>query len=59
MADWEEYCEIISRCMGYDDNEFVEAYADNIDLQTDLVIEDRPVARAIIKLVEELPEGQQ
>lgn len=59
MADWEEHCEIIARAMGYKDMEFIDAYTENIDLQTDLVIEDRPVAKAIIKLVEVLPGGEQ
>jgi hypothetical protein len=59
MADWEEHCEIIGRAMGYHDNEFINAYAENVDLQTDLVIEDRPIAKAVIKLVEDLPKCQQ
>ena len=56
MADWEEWCEIIARCMGYQPMEFINAYADNTKLQSDLVLEDRPVARAIVKLVEPMAE---
>jgi hypothetical protein len=57
MADWEEYAEIIARCMGYEPMEFIKAYHENIDLQTDVVLEDRPVARAIIEFIE-LEPGQ-
>ena len=59
MADWEEWCEIIARCMGYKDMEFINAYADNTKLQSDLVLEDRPVARAIVKLVETIEEDDE
>ena len=59
MADWEEWCEIIARCMDYQPMEFIKAYIDNTKLQSDLVLEDRPVARAIVKLVETLEEGKE
>lgn len=58
MADWEEHAEIIARCMGYKPLEFINAYNANTDLQTDLILEDRPVARAIIKLSESFADGE-
>jgi len=59
MADWEEWCEIIARCMGYKPMEFINAYTANTKLQSDLVLEDRPVARAIVRLVQSLEEGDE
>jgi hypothetical protein len=53
MADFEEYCEIISRCMGYEDFAFIEAYRENQKLQTDAVIEGSPVALAVVRLMEQ------
>ena len=47
MADWAEICEVISRCLGYPDNAFLDAYYKNIDLQTEQAIEASPVAIAI------------
>jgi hypothetical protein len=48
MADWTEYGEIIARCMGYKDKEFLTAYYNNIQLQTEEVLESSPVAIALI-----------
>ena len=39
MADWAEWCEVISRCMGEKDNAFINAYNENINLQIEEVIE--------------------
>ena len=58
MADWEEWCEIIARCMGNKPLEFIDIYKDNTKLQHDLVLEDRPVARALVRLVDSLSEGK-
>jgi len=52
MADFEEYAEIISRCMGNEPGKFIEAYYKNQQLQTEVVIEGSPVAMAIVKLME-------
>ncbi|MFL6421685.1 MAG: hypothetical protein ACJ71P_20080 [Nitrososphaeraceae archaeon] len=54
MADFAEIGEIISRCMGYDNNKFLDAYYRNIDLQVEEAIASNPVANAIIKFMEEL-----
>ena len=40
MADWAEWCEVISRCMGEEDNAFINAYTQNIELQTEEIIAD-------------------
>lgn len=47
MADFAEYGELIGRCLGYSDNEFIRAYFKNIDLQTEEVLESHPVGLAI------------
>jgi phage antirepressor YoqD-like protein len=47
MADWAEIGEVISRCLGYPDNAFLDAYYKNIGLQTEQAIEASPVAIAI------------
>ncbi|ALI34767.1 hypothetical protein NMY3_00555 [Candidatus Nitrosocosmicus oleophilus] len=53
MADFAEYGEIVSRCLGYKDYEFINAYRENIDLQNEELIELHPVAEAVILLMEE------
>jgi hypothetical protein len=56
MADWEEYCEIISRCMGNPDGEFQRVYQENIGVQIDEAIESSPLSQTIIELMsEEIP----
>lgn len=47
MADFAEYGEIISRCMGYNDKEFIKAYYANINLQTEEVLESSVVATTL------------
>ncbi|MGI9009740.1 MAG: hypothetical protein ACR2F1_00950 [Nitrososphaeraceae archaeon] len=51
MADWEEYCEIISRCLGNTEGEFQRVYAENIGVQIDEAIESSPLSQAIIELM--------
>jgi hypothetical protein len=56
MADWEEYCEIISRRMGNPDGEFQRVYQENIGVQIDEAIESSPLSQTIIELMnEEIP----
>jgi hypothetical protein len=45
--------------MGYQPMEFINAYIENTKLQAELVLEDRPVARAIVKLVQSLDEDEE
>jgi hypothetical protein len=52
MADFAETGEIISRCMGYQDNEFLDAYHKNINILTDEAIEAHPVAIVIVRLMQ-------
>jgi hypothetical protein len=48
MADFAETGEIISRCMGYKENRFLDAYYRNINILTEEAIEAHPVATAIV-----------
>lgn len=52
MADFAETCEIISRCLGYPENAFINAYRENIDNQNDEVIEASPIAEALLAFME-------
>lgn len=54
MADYAEWCEMIARCLGYDNNEFIQVYEENILNQNDEVIESSPVADAIILFMDKL-----
>jgi hypothetical protein len=47
MADSAEIGEVISRCLGYPDNAFLDAYYKNIGLQTEQAIEASSVAIAV------------
>jgi len=51
MAEFAEYGEVISRIMGYPDNEFIDAYNENRKLQTQEVLDASVVATAIIELM--------
>ena len=52
MADFEEYAEIISRCMGYQEDEFLRVYQDNIGLQIDEAIQASPLSMAVVVLMD-------
>lgn len=56
MADFAEIGEIISRCMSYKDNEFIDAYNKNINILTEEAIASHPVASAIVKFMEDKTE---
>lgn len=56
MADFAEFGEIISRCMGYQENEFLDAYYKNIRLQTQQAIDANVVASVIVYFMEEKKE---
>jgi len=51
MADWSQYGEIIARCMGFQENEFIEAYNRNIKLQTDEIIESSQIATCLVYMM--------
>lgn len=57
MADFAEWGEIISRCLGNKENEFIEAYGENRLDQNDEVIEASPVAEAVLLLMTERDQG--
>ena len=52
MADFAEIGEIISRCIGYQDNEFLDAYHKNINMLTDEAIESHPVAKTLVRFMQ-------
>jgi hypothetical protein len=52
MSEFAEYGEVIARIMGYKENEFIEAYRKNIELQSEQVIDSSIVALAIIDLMD-------
>ncbi len=52
MADWAEVCEVISRCLGYPENAFLNTYYKNMAEQNNQALESSPVASAITKLID-------
>jgi hypothetical protein len=58
MADFEEYAEIISRCMGYPENEFIRVYQDNIGIQIDEAIEANLLATAVLTFIRNISDDQ-
>lgn len=52
MADFAESCEIISRCLGYPENLFINTYRENIEDQNDEIIETNPIAESLIAFME-------
>jgi hypothetical protein len=53
LADWAEVCELVSRCIGYKDNQFIEAFRRNVKLQNEAAIEDSAIAQTIISFMED------
>ena len=58
MADFEEYAEIISRCMGNPDNEFIRVYQDNIEIQIDEAIEANLLSTSVIIFIKDIPDKE-
>ena len=52
MADFAESCEIVSRCIGYAENTFVDAYFENIEIQNEEIIESSIVAKILLQFLE-------
>ena len=50
MADFAEIGETVSRCMGYANNEFLDAYYRNIQLQAEEAIQAHPIGTAVVIL---------
>jgi hypothetical protein len=55
MADWAYHCEIIARCMGYGDLDFLKAYENNSKIQIEEVIETSQIATCLLYLVDNVP----
>jgi hypothetical protein len=51
MTEFTKYGEIISRCMGNKDNEFLEAYKRNREIQTDEIIESSQIATILMYMM--------
>lgn len=58
MADFAEYGEIVARCIGFKENEFIHTYFENIEMQNEEVIESSIVAKVIIEFMEEQIEWE-
>jgi hypothetical protein len=58
MADFEEYAEIISRCMGYREGEFLRVYQDNIGIQIE-AIQANPLSMAVVELMDNKDDGDE
>ena len=56
MADWAEWCEIIAHCIGEKEGAFMKAYNENIDLQTQEVIEGSDIAIALQIFIQSRPD---
>lgn len=57
MADWAEWCEIIAHCIGEKEaGAFMTAYNENIDLQTQEVIEGSDIAIALQIFIQSRPD---
>jgi hypothetical protein len=48
MTEFAKYGEIIARCMGYKDDDFIEAYKRNKEIQTDEIVDSSQVATVIM-----------
>ena len=59
MADFEEYAEIISRCMGYHENEFLRVYQDNIGVQIDEAIQANHLSMVVMELMDNKEIGDE
>ena len=58
MADWSAHCEIISRCMGNEEDKFLKAYEENAKIQTEQVMETSQIAVCLAHFVEHRSEIQ-
>lgn len=56
MADFAIHGEIVARCLGYDEGLFLNAFNENIRLQTDELIESNPLAMTVFQFVQWTPE---
>ena len=59
MADFEEYAEIIARCMGYSENELLRVYQDNIGIQIEEAIQASPLSMSVVELMNNKDNGDE
>ena len=50
MADFAESGEIVSRCIGYAEKRFIDAYFENIEIQNEEIIESSIVAKILLQV---------
>jgi hypothetical protein len=55
MADFAEMGELVARCLGYDDNQFIQAFNRNNSNMNEEAVEVSTVATAIIELMAQTP----
>jgi hypothetical protein len=58
MADFEEYAEIISRCMGNPEGELQRVYQNNIGIQIDEAIAASPLSLAVVELMNSVKDDE-
>ena len=58
MADFEEYAEIISRCMGNPEGELQRVYQNNIGIQIDEAIAASPLSIAVVELMNSIEDDE-
>ena len=56
MADWAEWCEIISRSIGNEDGAFLKAFQNNRKIQVEQIIESSQVATCLTYYIDVHPE---
>jgi hypothetical protein len=56
MADWAEWCEIISRCVGNEDGAFLKAFQNNRKIQIEQIIESSQVATCLTYYIDNNPD---
>jgi hypothetical protein len=54
MADFAEYAEMVSRCLGNEKGAFLQAYQNNINLQIEEIIESSQVATCLVHWFDEI-----
>ncbi len=52
MADFAESGEIVSRCIGYAEKRFIDAYFENIEIQNEEIIESSIVAKILLQFLD-------
>jgi hypothetical protein len=56
MADFALHGEIVARYLGYDENVFLNAFNENVRLQSDELLETNPLAMTVFQFVQWTPE---